>query len=96
MLLRLFHDLDEAPTLFLAQRPGLHDPHRVANACGILLVMGHELRGTVDKLPIDRMLNLAVDSDRDRLLHLIADDLADPFLPEISFVFHPVIVVGTP
>src|SRR5690606_4041538 len=96
MLLRLFHDLDQTPALLPAHRPGFHDPDGVSNAGHVFFVMCHELRSTADEFPIDRMLYLAVYCNSDRLLHLVADDLADPFLSEISFLFHPITFVGIP
>src|SRR5690606_13387978 len=84
----------QTPALLLAEGARLHDPDGVSNTGGVVLVMGHELGRTVDELPIDRMLYLAVNRNGDRLLHLIADDLADPFFSKVSFRFHPLSLLG--
>src|SRR5689334_17092559 len=79
MSLGLLDDLDETPPLRGAQRPGLHQEDAVADAGGVLLVVGLELARAAQDLAVERVLHAVLDLDDDGLVHLVADDepLAD-------------------
>src|SRR4051812_35650581 len=85
-LLRLLEDLDDAPPLARAQWPGLHEEHPVADAAGVLLVVGLELVGTTQRLLVERMLDPILDSHDDGLVHLVADDQALADLAEAAML----------
>src|SRR5919107_4028250 len=57
VLLGLLEDLDEAPALGRAQRPGLHDPHAVPDAGAVRLVVGLEPRGLAEHLAVQAVLD---------------------------------------
>src|SRR5690606_16718117 len=75
-LLRLLEDLDQAPALGGALRAGLVDEHEIADAGGVLLVVGLHLRRTAHDLAVERVLHAVLDLDDDGLIHLVADDVA--------------------
>src|SRR4051812_17830348 len=83
-LLRLLEDLDDAPPLACTQRPGLHQEDTVADAAGVLLVVGLELVGTPERLLVARVLDAVLDGHDDRLVHLVADDHAFNDLAEAA------------
>src|SRR5271167_1713342 len=66
------------------QHPGFTPRHRtarldrdgVAFLAFIALVMGQQLGGAADVLPVGRMLDETLDRHRNGLVHLVADDLA--------------------
>src|SRR5690606_1252262 len=66
-------DLDDAPVLGLGQRAALGHAHDVAFLARALFIVGVQLGGTADVLAVQRVLDLAFDQDRHRLLHLVAD-----------------------
>ena len=76
-LLRLFDDVDDAPSLILGDRAGLHDANGIADAAAVLFVMRLELAGAVDHLAVKGVTNLGLDGDDYRFFHLIADDDAN-------------------
>src|SRR6476646_1510769 len=81
-LLRLLDDLGETPVLGLRQRPRLDDPHRVADARGVLLVVSMELDGAADDLLVARMALDHVHLDDDRLVTGVRDDDAAALLAQ--------------
>src|SRR3954451_22702029 len=83
-LLGLLEDLDDAPPLAGTQRPGLHEEDTVADAAGVLLVVGLELVGTPERLLVARVLDAVLDGHDDRLVHLVADDHAFNDLAEAA------------
>src|SRR5512135_90354 len=81
---RLRHDLPQPPTLQLRQRPGLLDPHAVADLRGVLLVVRVEAARALDRARVLRVLHPPLDLDDDRLVHLVRDHAAEldcPVLP---------------
>ena len=83
-LLSLFDDLYQSPTLVLGQRASLHNLNGVAYAALVVLVMSLQLVGSLDNLLIKRMLYAVRDSNDNRLVHLVRNDLADSCLAESS------------
>src|SRR5689334_2680025 len=79
-LLGLLEHLDQPPALGGRQRAGLHDLHAVADARGVLLVVGLQLARAPDDLAVEAVLHAVLDLDDDRLLHLVADHEALPDL----------------
>src|SRR6478672_2772468 len=73
VLLGLLEDLDDAPALRGRQRAGLLDPHAVADAALVLLVVGLQLARAAEDLAVERVLDPVLDGDDDGLLHLVAD-----------------------
>src|SRR6266545_4918139 len=65
---RLLEDLDEAPALLPRQRPALGDPHEVAHAGLVALVVDVQLGGVAHGLPVDRVGPGHVDPHGDGLL----------------------------
>jgi hypothetical protein len=84
-LLRLLHHFHQTPTLALAQRTALHDPHDIAYRALVLLVVSMEAGGLLYELTIDRVLHLPFNSYRDGLIHLVALYHPDPCFAQISF-----------
>src|SRR5688572_33407699 len=66
--------LHEAPALVARQRPALLDRDQVARAAIAVLVVRQQLRRAALVLAVLRVRHVALDQDRDRLLHLCADD----------------------
>src|SRR3954470_12394527 len=66
------HDLDDPPPLVLRQRPGLHDPHGVADLRRVLLVVGLQALRARHHLAVDGVRHATLDRDHHRLLHLVA------------------------
>src|SRR6266542_1605074 len=60
------------PALLGGHRPRLHQEDAVADAAGVLLVMGLELAAAPDDLAVQRVLDAVLDLDGDRLVHLVA------------------------
>src|SRR3954453_8101185 len=77
---RLLHDLGLAPALRLRERARLDDADRVAQACGVRLVVRVELDGAANDLLVLRMALDHVDLDDDRLVTLVGDDDAAALL----------------
>src|SRR5688572_28406471 len=68
--------LHEAPALVARQRPALLDRDQVAGAALAVLVVRQQLRRAALVLAVSGVRHVALDQDRDGLLHLGADDLA--------------------
>src|SRR5215217_4051372 len=83
-LLGLVEDLDDAPALGGRQRPGLHDEDAVADAGRAGLVVRLHLARAPDDLGVQRVLDAVLDLDHNRLLHLVADDVAEPRLAVVA------------
>src|ERR1700675_4575448 len=64
-------DFDDTPPLDLRQRACLHDAHRIARLCP-LLVVGVDVLGANYLLAIQRVGKAARESDRHGLRHLVA------------------------
>src|SRR4051794_19850716 len=75
-LLRLLQDLDQAPALGPRQRPRLDDPHEVALARLVALVVRVQLARAAHDLLVLRMAPRDLDRHRDRLVRLARDDAA--------------------
>src|SRR5579875_2831203 len=74
---RPLYNLSDDPALRHAQRPGLLDPHQIADVTKVLLVMRFELAGAADRLAIDWMSPEIVDRNDGRLVHLVRRYPAD-------------------
>src|SRR3989338_9820626 len=74
------HDLHQPPPLVLGQRPGFHDAPPVPRLGFVALVMHLEGAGRAHHAFVPRVAYLPVHAHDDGLLHLVADDLADPDL----------------
>src|SRR5215469_4637178 len=72
-----FDQLRHGPGLRLRQRTGFLDFNEVALVVRVRLVMRVVLLRLHDVLAVDRVLDATLDQDGDRLVHLVADDLAD-------------------
>src|SRR6476469_7710614 len=72
-LCRAGENLDHAPVLGLGHRGALRDTYDVAGVAG---VVGVQLGRAADVLAVQRMLDLALDEHRHRLVHLVADNAA--------------------
>src|SRR6201996_3496776 len=70
---RLLDDVDEAPTLGLRQRPGLDDPHHVALAGLVALVVSVQRARAADDLLVGRGTAGGGDADGDRLVAFVGD-----------------------
>jgi hypothetical protein len=79
---RLLHNLNDSPAFICRQRPGLYDPHLVANS-GAKLIMGHELRRAADVPSVLRMQHQSVYPDQDCFLHFVGSNYPD-FLRSMS------------
>src|SRR5690606_28382860 len=97
-LLGLLEDLHDAPPLGRGQRPGLHQPDAVTHAGGVVAVMGLQLAGPPDDLAVERVLETVFDSHDDRLVHLVAHDVALADLAEAPLLvgFHTHAVSSLP
>jgi hypothetical protein len=88
-LLGSFEDLDQTPALVFAQWTRFHNANGVARMRVVLLVMSHQPGRFLDKLPINGVFDLTLDRDRDRFLHLVANDKAYTLFSLISSLgFH--------
>src|SRR5688500_9826526 len=77
MVLRAaLQNLYQAPALVARQRPTLLDRDQIAGAALAVLVVRQQLRRAALVLAVLRVRHVALDQDRDRLLHLGADDAA--------------------
>src|SRR3954447_9415010 len=72
-LLGLLEDLDDPPALGGRQRAGLLDPHAVADAALVDVVVGLELAGAAEHLAVEGVLDAVLDGHDHRLVHLVAD-----------------------
>jgi len=70
---------NKTPAFILAQGSGFHNTDGVANVAFILLVVSHKLGRLLDKLPIQRMFNLAFHLDDDGFIHLVAHHNTNSF-----------------
>src|ERR1700681_1349827 len=70
----LVHDRKQAPGLVPGERPTRRDGHGVAFMGLALLIVREELRRAADVLAVLRVLDEALNLNRNRLLHLGADD----------------------
>src|SRR5258706_2649836 len=73
----LLHDLEQTPALLPRQGPRLGDPHEVADAALVLLVVDLELGALLDGLAVQAVGLGRADLDDDRLVHLVGDDGAE-------------------
>src|SRR6266849_1828489 len=80
LLLGLLEDLGYPPALRRGQRPGLHQQHAVADAAGVGLVVRPVLLGTAQNLAVLGVLDVVLDLDDNRLVHLVADHVTFPAL----------------
>src|SRR6266478_7453067 len=80
LLLGLLEDLGYPPALGRGQRPGLHQQHAVTHAAGVGLVVRLVLLGTAQNLAVLIVLDVVLDLDDNRLVHLVADHVAFPAL----------------
>ena len=85
LLFSLLHNLHQTPTLGLAERTALHDPHDIPYRAFILLVVGMEAGSLLYELTIDGVLHLTFNSYGDGLIHLVALYNPDPCFAQISF-----------
>src|SRR5712691_8484887 len=83
-LFRSLDDLDHPPPFPFGQGPSLHDAHRVARLGAVLVVRRHRF-GAGDLLAVKAMGKAPDHRDRDRLLHLVADDGTGPNLSAAAF-----------
>ena len=81
-----FDDIDQSPALGLGHRPALDDRYRVAELGCIVLIVGLEARPAADGFLISPMEAAPLHLDDARLVHLVADNSADPYFA--SFVAH--------
>src|SRR3954453_7001266 len=75
-LLGLLKDLDDAPALGGAQRPGLHEANPVTDATSVGLIKSVVLGRTANDLAVQPVLDAVFNGDDDGLVHLVADDQA--------------------
>src|SRR6202046_1310285 len=80
LLLGLLEDLGNPPALGRGHRPGLHQPHAIAHAAGVLGVVRLVLLGAAQNLAVLGVLDVVLDLDDDGLVHLVADHQAFPAL----------------
>src|SRR5262245_25512311 len=66
----------QRPRLVPRQRPAFRDRDRVARAALVLLVVREQLGRAAHVLAVGRVLDQALDRNRDGLVHLVADDRA--------------------
>src|SRR5712692_8792653 len=78
---RSFQDFDDAPVLQLRQRTGLGDPHPVALAGVVALVVGIEVAGLLQRLAVAAVTDAVDHRDHHGLVHLGGDH--DP-LPDLA------------
>src|SRR5688500_11625459 len=69
-------DFDDKPVLGLGHRSDFGQAHLVALVAGVVGVVGVQLGRAADVLAVQRMLDLALDEHRHRLVHLVADHAA--------------------
>src|SRR3546814_2552708 len=67
-------DLGHAPVLGLRHRCDLHHPDDVAFVAAVVGVVGVELARAADVLAVQRVLDLALDEHRHRLVHLVRSE----------------------
>src|SRR5690606_19543696 len=84
LLGRARDDFDHAPVLGLRNRGHFHQADDVAFLRGVLGVVGVQLGRTADVLAVQRVLDVALDQDGDRLVHLVADH---PALDRVLLLF---------
>src|SRR5258708_6478156 len=72
LLLGLFNQLNHLPRLGLGNRAGFFDLHQVAGMKLVLFIVRMVFLRTADEFAVQRMLDLALDQDRDGLVHLVA------------------------
>src|SRR5437870_9396153 len=83
---RLLDDLDDAPALVLRERSGLHDPHQVAHAAVVLVVVDLELRPVLHDLLVEGVGLEVGDLHHHRLVHLVGDHPAHPHLAKAALI----------
>src|SRR5215208_2016618 len=74
-------DLADDPALVGRERSRLFDADGIARLALVVLVVRHELARLRDPLVIQAVTAHVVDGHDDRLIHLVADDLADLLRP---------------
>src|SRR5712691_151162 len=73
-LLRLLHDLEDAPANLLGDGLRFGDAHEVADAALVLLVVDLELCAPLHRLAVEPVGFRRAHLDDDRLVHLVGDD----------------------
>src|SRR5258706_7068335 len=73
----LLHDLEQTPALLPRQGPRLGDPHEVADAALVLLVVDLELGALLDGLAVQAVGLGRADLDGDRPFHPVGGDGAE-------------------
>src|SRR5579884_559546 len=71
---RLLENRGQTPALLLGDRTGLDDPHAVADAGHLGLVVHLELVRVAHDLLVQRVGLLLLHQDHHRLVHAVADD----------------------
>src|SRR5437762_1960318 len=84
-LLGFLHYFDHAPALVLGDGTRLRDAHQVAHAALVLLVVGLETDPLLKRLLVERVRLQDGDLDDHRLVHLVRDHVADPYLALTAF-----------
>src|SRR5213594_483475 len=80
--------LPDPPALARREGPALHNLHHVAHAALLLLVVGHEPGGLLDKALVERVLDEPLDGDHDCLRHPVAGDHAHLYRSMASLLRH--------
>src|SRR6218665_1119116 len=75
-LLGLLDDINETPPLGCRQRTGLGDDDKVTDSGGVELVMSLHLGCAAQNLAVEGVLDPVFDLHDDRLLHLVAHNVA--------------------
>src|SRR6218665_244403 len=75
-LLGLLDDVNETPPLSCRQRPGLGDDDKVTDSGGVELVVSLDLGCAAQNLAVEGVLDPIFDLHDDRLLHLVAHNVA--------------------
>src|ERR1044071_10209066 len=88
---RADEDLDHAPVLGLGHRRALRHADHVAGVAGVVRVVGVQLGRAADVLAVQRVLDLALDEHRHRLVHLVADHAAFDRVQLLAVVVGPLL-----
>src|SRR5437870_2378391 len=93
-LIGAFDHAQQTPRLAARQGTARSDRHGVAFLALVVLVMRQQLRGAANVLAVRRMLDQALDLDRDGLVHLIAGHAAGKLAPDLDLVSRGIGGVG--